>query len=39
MKYIKAPIKYNAEFHGKLTIETSACSTCGDVRDFIHVLY
>lgn len=39
MTYIKAPIKYNAEFHDKLTIETSACSICGDMRDFIYVLY
>ena len=35
----KLSIEYNTEFQGKLMIETSVCSTCGDVRDFIHVLY
>lgn len=39
MKYIKVPIKYHAEFHGKLTMKTYVCFTCGDVRDFIHILY
>lgn len=35
----KLSIEYNTEFQGKLMIETFVCSNCGDVRDFIHVLY
>ena len=35
----KLSIEYNTEFQGKLMIETFVCSSCGDVRDFIHVLY
>lgn len=35
----KLSIEYNTEFQGKLMIETYVCSNCGDVRDFIHVLY
>lgn len=35
----KLSIEYNTEFQGKLMIETYVCSSCGDVRDFIHVLH
>lgn len=35
----KLSIEYNTEFQGKLMIETYVCSSCSDVRDFIHVLY
>ena len=35
----KLSIEYNTEFQGKLMIETYVCSNCGEVRDFIHVLY
>lgn len=35
----KLSVEYNTEFQGKLMIETYTCSSCGDVRDFIHVLY
>ena len=27
------------KLQGKLMIETYVCSSCGDVRDFIHVLH
>lgn len=35
----KLSVEYNTEFQGKLMIVTFVCSSCGDVRDFIHVLY
>lgn len=35
----KLAIEYNTEFQGKLMIVTFVCPSCGDVRDFIHVLY
>lgn len=35
----KLAIEYNTEFQGKLMIETYVCPICGDMRDFIHVLY
>ncbi|WP_133017088.1 hypothetical protein [Clostridium cuniculi] len=38
-KIDKLSIEYNTEFQSKLMIETYVCSSCSDVRDFIHVLY
>ncbi len=35
----KLSIEYNTEFKAKLMIVTFVCPSCGDVRDFIHVLY
>lgn len=35
----KLSVEYNTEFQGKLMIETFVCPSCGDGRDFIHVLY
>lgn len=35
----KLSTEYNTEFQGKLMIETYTCRSCGDIRDFIHILY
>ena len=35
----KLSIEHNCDFQSKLMIETYTCPNCGDMKDFIHILY
>lgn len=35
---VKLSIEYNHEFKGKLIKTFYICSSCGDSRDFIHII-
>ena len=35
----KLSIEHSCDFQSKLMIETYTCPSCGDMKDFIHILY